>query len=127
MNAKETVDAVKGMLTLTEVKELLNLEKKADKPRKRVINACEERVGELTLNNEAEAPAKDPVTSKKKVDEKEAGRIMDFKRKVGWIRCPRIEDFAKAYFTDDLKSVETTKYVVTIVLKSGTKFEQRGH
>jgi len=128
MNAKETIEAIKGMATLEEVKALLDTEKSADKPRKTVVNACEERIGELTTApvTETPAPAPAPEVEPAKELSDEDKKVMSFNSRVGYIRCSSIEKFAEDFFGEDIKSIKTKDYVVSIVLKSGTKIERRG-
>jgi hypothetical protein len=129
MNAIEQIKAIKEMNDLAEVNAVLEAEKASDKPRKTVINACEERIGEITTGGGDEKTPKNekenaPAPAKKLSEEDR--RIMKFNQKVGYVRCSLIESFAKEFFGKDIKSVKTKDYTITISLKSGKSFERRG-
>ena len=139
MNAKEQIQAIKGMKTVKEVEAVLKAEKDG-KNRSTVINACEERIGEITTGG-GEAPAETPKKadeskdnkSEKKEEEvkeptKEEKRIAEFKRKTQhFIPCKNIEKFAHEFFGKEVKKVATKECLVTITLKSGAKVTQRGN
>lgn len=134
MNAKEQIEAIKGMKTVAEVEAVLKAEKEAKKPRKTVINACEERIGEIATAEKPEAPkTEEPKADGKKSEKvkeptKEEKRIAEFKRKTQHlIPCKNIEKFAHEFFGKEVKKVATKDCLVTITLKSGAKVTQRGN
>lgn len=75
----------------------------------------------------APTPAPAPVeNAKATAKSKESERIASFHSKITWITCAEITRFATEFFGDDMKTISTKDYVVTITLKSGTKIEKRG-
>lgn len=130
MNAKEKIKAVMACASIEEVKEMLT-----DETRKTVLDAGEERIGELTMDSNSapeeksapEAP-KAPKAPKVKEPSVEENRIADFKRKTQhFIPCKNIVKFAEDYFGKEIKSIDTKDCMVTIKLVSGASFTQRGN
>ena len=137
MNAKDTINAVKSCDTIEAVNDFLTAEKSSTKPRKTVIDACEERIGELTTGSVSapeksadETPAETPAPVRSKSPKQfteEDKRVMDFNKKIPYsCRAKRIKEFAEEFFGEDLKSAKIENFKVFIVLKSGRKIERQG-
>jgi hypothetical protein len=135
MKATEKIKEIKKCATIEEVNELLK-----DETRKTVLDAGEERIGEITRASEKseeapkeEAPKEtvsdksDPKKGKKeKQPSTEDIRVALFERKVGYPTCANVEQFANDFFGDQIKSIKTKDFIVTITLKSGRKIQRRG-
>jgi len=130
MNAKEKIKLFAVCKTIEEVNELLK-----DETRKTVLDAGEERIGELTISSETSESKENPTTTDKSDLGKgkketqpslEDQRVAEFERKVGYPTCANIEQFANAFFGDKVKSIKTKEYLVTITLQSGRKIVRRG-
>ena len=131
MNAKDTIKAVMSCETIDAVMDFLNAEKSAKKPRKTVIDACEERIGELkTGGGSAPAESKDEAPAEKEAPKgysEEDKRVMEFNNKIPYpCRANNIKKFAEDFFGKDLKSAKIENFKVFIVLKSGRKIERQG-
>jgi len=124
MNAKESIKQVQKLKTIEEVQEFLNAEKELKKPRKTVIDACEERLGEMLTEVENNTTEEEPV---------ESGEVTDFSNFLSKIpgncRASKIIDFAKKFYGEDL-DLDKTKHVgkdrVEIYLKNGHNCAVRG-
>jgi hypothetical protein len=119
MNAKDLANKVKGLETVEEVTEILN-EEKANKNRKTVVDACEERIGELTTASDSTSSAPDNLGSE---------RAQEFLRKIPFgCRGANVVEFANQFFGNDLKSADHDKKssAVKIVLKDGEEINARG-
>lgn len=116
MNAKETIKLVNSMEKIEDVKSLLENEKNSKKPRKTVIDSCEERIGEIS-------------TGAKKESFEEIDFTPFMKKIPPFCRASNIIDFAVKYFGDKL-DLEKTKHVdrdlVQIHLKNGQSVVLRG-
>jgi hypothetical protein len=118
MTAKEAIKEIKKCTTIVAVKVMLKNE-----TRKTVLNAGEERIGELTLT-ENEEPKTAPAEPAKTTPD-----YWDFKMKIPPV-CHRdkIISFAKTYFGEQFKdaSYDIKTAMVTIELKNGDKIIRRG-
>lgn len=140
MKAQDQINAVMGMNTRSEVEAVLTEEKLRKNPRKTVVNACEERIGELETNGGDTVPQNDtpentsapagndtqdgkdetPDEEVKKPTEIEK-RIAEFKQKCGWNPQASVTRFAKEFWGDDLEVIKVKDYIVTVTLKSTKK------
>jgi hypothetical protein len=121
MNAKEQIAAVKKLKTVKDVEAVIASEKEG-KNRSTVINACEERIGELTTTEKPKEKSKETAASKK--SGVSAEKIEEFKRKCHRnIRVANVAPFAKTFFGDNFKSSSVKGFTVTITLDSGDTIE----
>lgn len=106
---------VKGLNTVEEVTAVLNDENE-NKKRKGVIDACEERIGELTTSDDSS-------------ENESSERAQKFLGKIPFgCKGSNVIEFANEFFGEDLKSAEhdKEKSVVSIVLSDGEEINARG-
>jgi len=132
MNAKESIKKVKELDKVSDVTAFLNAEKEGGN-RLTVVDACEERIGELSVENfnpedKSEDKSSEAPEEVEQMSEEEV-RVMNFFKKIPFsCRLNNIVNFAEGFFAEDLKSakVDREKSIVKITLKSGKKFDARG-